>query len=285
MLRLCLAMREIRLHLELSGAMSVMGIYRQLRPTTRLDSERFAHPFGILKKGTPMAEWEEFADDLWVIEGPNVRDAGVLFTTRMVVVKLFDGSLWINSPVPVTFDTLKKITALGPVRYLLAATPRHVWRLAAWHTLFPEAQLWAARGTPFTLKKGHLPLTGILGDEPPQAWKNHFDQLAFKGNPLIEEVFFFHKQSRTLILDDLIQIHPIVKGKPFSNALWKVEGVVSPHGGVALDFRLSFTNRTLARRSLEKLLSWDFDKLIIAHGDCIEKDAKAFVERAFQWLM
>ena len=40
----------------------------------------------------------------------------------------------------------------------------------------------------------------------------------------------------------------------------------------------------LARESLEKLLSWDFDKLIIAHGICIEKDAKPFVERAFRWL-
>ena len=210
---------------------------------------------------------------------------GVMFTTRMTVVKLSDGSLWVNSPVSVPFDTLKRITELGPVRYLLAATPRHVWRLEAWHTLFPEAQLWAPRTTPFTLKKGRLPFTGILGDEPHHGWADDFDQLAFKGNPLIEEVLFFHKESRTVILDDLIQIHPIVKGKPFRNALFKLEGVASPHGGVGLDIRLSFTNRNLARRSLEKLLSWDFDKLIIAHGACIEKDAKPFVERAFRWLV
>jgi hypothetical protein len=54
----------------------------------------------------------------------------------------------------------------------------------------------------------------------------------------------------------------------------KLEGVTSPRGSVTLDIRLSFTHRDLARRSLEKLLSWDFDKLIIAHGDCIEKDAE-----------
>ncbi len=231
-----------------------------------------------------MPELQPFAKDILIVDGPNVRDMGVMFTTRMTVAKLLDGSLWVNSPVAVPFDTLKRITELGPVRYLLAATPRHVWRLAAWHTLFPEAQLWAPRPTPFTLKKGQLPFTGILGDEPPQAWKNDFDQLAFKGNPLIEEILFFHKQSRTVILDDLIQIHPMVKGKPFRNALMKLEGVVSPHGGVGLDIRLSFTNRDLARRSLEKLLSWDFDKLVIAHGACIEKDAKPFVERAFRWL-
>ncbi len=141
-----------------------------------------------------------------------------------------------------------------------------------------------ARSTPFTLKKGYLPLTGILGDGPPQCWADDLDQLVFKGNPLIEEVLFFQRESRTVILDDLIQIHPIVKGKPFRNALFKLAGVASPDGGVPHDIRMTFTNRKLPRRSLEKLLSWDFDRLIIAHGPCIEKDAKPFVREAFRWL-
>ena len=118
-----------------------------------------------------------------------------------------------------------------------------------------------------------------FGRRTASSWKNDFDQLAFKGNPLIEEVLFFHRQSRTVILDDLIQIHPTISGKPFRNALLKLEGVVSPYGGVGLDIRLSFIRRDLARQSLEKLLSWDFDKLIIAHGTCIKTNAKAFVER------
>jgi hypothetical protein len=54
--------------------------------------------------------------------------------------------------------------------------------------------------------------------------------------------------------------------------------------GVPLDIRLTFTNRKFSRESLERLLSWDFDKLIIAHGPCIGKDAKDFIEEAFWWL-
>ncbi len=234
--------------------------------------------------GVKMSGMHAFAPNVWIADGPNVRDFGVLFPTRMTIVKLADGSVWVDSPVPVPFETLKRITELGPVRYLAAETPRHVWRLAAWHTLFPDAQLWAPRPTPFTLKKGHLPLTGMLKDTPPSDWSLDFDQLAFQGNPLIEEVLFFHQASRTVILGDLIQVHPSVKGKLLRNALFQLEGVASPPGGVGLDFRLSFTNRKLARRSLDKLLSWDFDKLIIAHGACIEKDAKPFVEQAFHWL-
>jgi hypothetical protein len=227
---------------------------------------------------------QAFAPNVWVVDGPRVRDMGVMFPTRMVVVLLSDGSLWVDSPVPVPFETLRGITELGPVRYLVAATPRHVWRLEGWHTLFPEAELWTSRPTPFTLKKGHLPLIATLGETPNPAWADDLDQLAFKGSPLIEEVLFLHRASRTLILDDLIQFHPSVKGKPLRNALFKLEGVSAPQGGVGLDIRLTFTKRELARRSLAKLLSWDFDKLIIAHGACIEKDAKPFVEQAFHWL-
>ena len=87
-----------------------------------------------------------------------------------------------------------------------------------------------------------------------------------------------------LIAADFIQNHPIEPDKPLLNALWRLAGVAHPNGGVPLDIRLSFTDRTLVRRSLEKLLLWDFDKLIIAHGVCIGKDAKPFVERAFRWL-
>jgi hypothetical protein len=234
-------------------------------------------------KAQPTAAMRTFAPNVWIADGPNVRDFGVLFTTRMVVVKLADGSLWVDSPVPVAFDTLKHIAELGPVHYLITATPRHVWRPDTWHTLFPDAQLWVPRPTPFTLKKGHLPLSGILGDEPYHDWADELDQLAFKGNPLIEEVLFLHKDSRTVILDDLIQNHQLARRHPLRNALIALEGVAYPHGGVPLDIRLSFTDRNRARRSLEQLLAWDFDKLIIAHGPCVEHDAKPFVARAFRW--
>jgi len=232
-----------------------------------------------------MPELHVLGRNLWVVDGPLVRDMGILFTTRMAIVKLTDGSLWVESPVPVPFETLERITALGPVRFLVAATPRHVWRLEGWHTLFPDAQLWASRTTPFTLRKARLPMTGILGDAPDQAWADDLDQIVFKGNPLIAEVLFFHRESRTVILDDLIQVHRIVKGRPIRNALFKLGGVAASYGGVALDIRMSFIHRGAARRSLRRLLAWDFDKLIIAHGPCIEKDAKQFVERAFRWLV
>lgn len=202
-------------------------------------------------------ELQAFAENVWTIDGPNIRDFGLTFTTRMMAVRLIDGSVWVNSPVPVPFETLKQITASGQVKYILAATPRHVWRLEGWHVLFPEAQLWAPRATPFTLKKGDLPFTGILSDVPERGWADDFDQLAFKGSPFIEEILFFHKKSRTVILDDLIQINLVMEGTPRQNALFQLDGAAQPYGGVPLDIRLAFTNRKLACRSLEELFSWN----------------------------
>ncbi len=52
-----------------------------------------------------MPDLQPFAKNLLIVDGPAVRDMGVLFTTRMAVVNLSDGSLWVNSPVSVPFDT------------------------------------------------------------------------------------------------------------------------------------------------------------------------------------
>ena len=226
----------------------------------------------------------EFANNIWLADGPVVRDMGAYFTTRMTIVKLSNGSIWISSPVPVSFTTLDEISELGDVRYLVAATPRHIWRLDLWHTLFPEAELWASRPTLFTLKKGHLPISGYLNDTPVYAWRDDFEQLAFQGNPLLSEVLFFHRNTHTILLDDLIMRNPVMEGKPLTNLIFRLGGVQGPGGGVTVDIKMTFLNRSLARQSLERLLSWDFDKLIIAHGPCIESGAKQYVKRAFKWL-
>jgi hypothetical protein len=230
-----------------------------------------------------MSRLQAFAENVFLIDGPIVHAMGIPFPTRMIVVKLADHSLWVNSPVTASPDTLDRIKALGPVRYLVAPTKLHVWRLESWHMLFPDAELWAPPQIPNQFKR--LPFSGVLEDAPPPSWVDDLDQLVFRGNLFIEEVYFFHKQSRTVILADFIQNHLLSKGKPFLNTLFKLAGVAYPHGGVPCDIRLSCTNRKLARRSLEKLLSWEFDKLILAHGVCVERDAKPFVERAFSWLV
>ncbi len=256
-------------------------------------SRRANEPRAILNS-TPILQ--HFADDIWLVDGPSVRAAGVAFPTQMVVVKLSDGSLWINSPVVVPREMLDQIVALGPVRYLVAPTPLHTWRLEQWHSRFPEAQLWGApeiaRGfarDAFASIAGIARVTAskrtswnLLEDAPPAAWAQDLDQLLFQGNYFIEEVEFLHRKSSTLIVADFIQNYRAEDGDFVGNIAKGAAGVLN--GGVPRDIRWSFTNRRRARASLKRLLSWNFDKLIVAHSFCVEHNAKAFVEGAFRWL-
>jgi hypothetical protein len=63
--------------------------------------------------------------------------------------------------------------------------------------LFSDAELWGYSQIPNKFKC--LPFAGILGDAPPHDWAGDLDQLIFKGNFFIDEVFFFHKKSRTVL--------------------------------------------------------------------------------------
>lgn len=148
------------------------------------------------------------------------------------------------------------------------------------HAIPPSAALGASEG--FARGFAHIAFAGLLQDTPPPAWAEELEQLVFKGNYFIEEEAFLHKKSRTLMVTDFIQNYRAKDGDLVGNMAKRAGGVLN--GGVPRDIRWSFTNRKLARASLKRLLSWDFDKVIVAHGTCVDRDAKAFVEDAFRWL-
>ena len=232
-----------------------------------------------------MAELTQFGRDIWVVDGPDARDMGLLFTTRMTIVRLSNDTVWVESPVSLPAEILDQIREIGPVEYVVASTQRHIWRLNAWHDLFPNAQLWAPVGARLALGDLSAPIHDVYIDTPPLGWAQDIDQLAFKGSSLLKEVMFFHKPSHTLIVGDLVQANPMLKGRPFRNVIFKLMGAAYPNGGVGLDLRLSFRDKALARQSMERMMSWDFDRLIIAHGPCVESKAKSFLRDAFKWLL
>ncbi|HHT12651.1 MAG TPA: hypothetical protein GX013_05730 [Propionibacterium sp.] len=101
-------------------------------------------------------------------------------------------------------------------------------------------------------------------------------------SPGFEEVAFFHRPSRTLLLEDVLQSHGFHRGRPLVNGLIRVGGIAHP-GGVPRDIR-AITRRREARAWLEKVLSWDFGRVVMAHGPVVEDGARVLVERAFSWL-
>ena len=210
-----------------------------------------------------MKQAEQIGDELWVVDGPVAKDLLVIpYPTRMTIARLSDGGLWVSSPIPSSLDLLNRLTELGPVSHLVSATPRHHWRLEDWHSLFPDARLWSCRLSPFTLGSRKLPVRGVG----------------------FNEVVFLHRASGTLLVDDVVQSHEHHPGKPLVNAVVRLGGLRAP-GGVARDIRATIRDRDAARAWAERVLTWSFDQLVMAHGPVIRTGAKTYFEKRLDWLL
>lgn len=54
--------------------------------------------------------------------------------------------------------------------------------------------------------------------------------------------------------------------------------------GVSRTIRLATRDRVAARASLERILAWDFERVIVGHGEIVDTGGRAAIERAFRWL-
>jgi glyoxylase-like metal-dependent hydrolase (beta-lactamase superfamily II) len=48
---------------------------------------------------------------------------------------------------------------------------------------------------------------------------------------------------------------------------------------------LLIRDRAAARLSLERILAWDFDRVILAHGDVVERGGRAALREGYAWLL
>ena len=219
------------------------------------------------------------APDLWVVDRPQ-RFYGLAVGTRMSVIRLADGSLLLHSPVVLDADLRRALDALGPVRFAVA--PNRVHHLYAGDVAkaYPGTRLWIGPG--LERKRPDLVYAGILGDEAPPEWRGQVDQTFFAGRPYENEVAFFHRASRTLVLCDLaFNFGP---SAPFATRVWmRLIRSYGRFGPSTLD-PLLIRDRRAARASLERILAWDFDRVIVAHGDVLETGGHAQLARGYAWL-
>lgn len=203
------------------------------------------------------------APDLWVATH-KLRFWGTPVVTRMTIVRLADGSLFVVGPVKRTPELDREVAALGPVHWVVAPNRYHHLFAGPWAD-YPDARLYGAPG--LAKKRKDLRLHGVLGSVAPPGWAGQIDQehLAL---PLLQEVVFFHRASRTLIATDLFFNYPSTK-----SPLVRVVRMVEDCDGkftVPRMVRLLVRDRHAFGRSVERILSWDFDRIIVAHGDVVE---------------
>jgi hypothetical protein len=218
--------------------------------------------------------------DIWVVERP-LRYLGAEVGTRMTVIELDDGSLFVHSPVRLDLKTQHGLNQLGRVRFVVAPNRFHHLFVADYPRAYPEALLFGAPG--LDSKRKDLKFDATLGDEPPSHWAGHIEQLVFHAFRPLNEVVFFHASSGTVLFTDLL-FNVTRSSSAYTRTLLKLDG---GYGGVAVPrtFRLGIRlNRAKARQAIGRILDWDFDRLIVAHGEVIESGAKEKVRAAWSFL-
>lgn len=226
---------------------------------------------------------QSFGPNIWTMKGDDVRMYGVLpFTTRMTVVRLEAGGVWLHSPVRPTPERQRAVDEVGPVAHLVAPNKIHSLGIEPWKALVPSAQVWASPG--FDKRHPDIAVDAVLTNDVDAPWRGEIDLCVIDGHGLLDEVAFLHKPSRTLIITDVIQKHDAAGESWVWRGVKGMAGILGKDGGVPLDIRLSVRDKTALRRSIDTILGWDFDNLIIAHGHCRQGGAKEDVARAFAWL-
>ena len=217
------------------------------------------------------------------MDGDDVRMFGVVpFTTRMTIVLLESGGLWIHSPVRPTPDRQRAVDQLGPVEHLVAPNKIHSLGIEPWKALYPAAKVWASPG--FDKRHPDIAVDALLTDDVQAPWSGEIEHCVIAGHSVLDEVAFLHRASKTLIVTDFIQKHEAAREGWLWRGVKRLAGILGRGGGVPVDIRLSVQDKTAARQSIDRILGWDFDNLIIAHGHCLQGGAKQDVSRAFDWF-
>ena len=243
-----------------------------------------------LRTYEPINTLKPVAADVWIVDGPEIRmrylGFAIPFTTRMTVIRLPDGALWLHSPTAIDDDLVGAMAGLGTVRYLVAPNKIHDRWIGDWKARFPDAVACAAPGVREYAPSRFHGFDAGLGDGPPAAWSPLIEQQPVAGD-FMTEVVFFHRPSRTLVLTDLIE-----NFEPGRISCWhwrlmmKLAGVTAPDGKMPFDLRMTFLrHRAGFRAAVSRMIAWRPERILLAHGQCYAANAEAELRRAFRWAL
>lgn len=261
-----------------SGVLIFLFSPKQLNATTTMAAPPESHKMPTLQK---------FAENVYIAEYP-ISFAGCRFNARMTVIRLSDGTLALHSPCDIDAALKNKIEELGQVSCIIAPGNYHYLHVPQCKETFPSAQVYLSPGLDKKQPK-LLKLNGakILNDD--DALDTDVSHIFLSGNRIINEMVFYHSPSKTLVLTDSIEF--IGDDTPDTNWVLRIWWYImrmwnKPKPAPEYQMGWWCKNKQESRNCMEKILEWDFEQVIIAHGDNITGDeCKNVVRQAWNGVL
>lgn len=222
-------------------------------------------------------ELKKWSDQLWTVQKP-LKFFGLHLGTRMTIIKMDDGGIWIHSPIEPSDQLVDKINNLGKVKHIVAPNKFHHLFVGQFKSRFPEANIFGAKG--LSEKRKDLSIDWEFDQDSSKSPWLEIETLRLAGMRYLNEVVFFHKKSKSLILTDLG--FNLSTRKPWLTRIFcRINGIYGRFG-CPLDVKLLLiSDKQKFQNSIEKISSWDFDRIIMAHGNVVNENAKNIFLKAF----
>ncbi len=227
------------------------------------------------------------AENLWVIDYP-VNFYGLPLDTRMTVMRVNGSELVVISPIQISPELVAALATIGEVRYIIAPNLYHHLFAADFVAAYPQAAFWAVEGMqqkrPDLNPDRYLTESdGALGADLQYHNFSAFRVWEPRGNMPINEYVFYHRPSGTVILTDTA-----FNFGPESNwliqAIAKATGIYQKLQPSTLE-KLALKERDSAIATIKTMLSWDFDRVIMAHGGIVETEGKQRLREGYEWYL
>ncbi|TKX20128.1 hypothetical protein C1H76_7628 [Elsinoe australis] len=231
---------------------------------------------------------------------PFLRFGRIQIGGRGTIVRMASGDLAVFSPVALTEEVKKQLADFGRLTHIVAPDLEHHIFLDEWHAAYPDAKVVGPDELKAKREKqgSKVPFAYLWKkDQPPSVdaeFDKEFEYEYVHAHPN-KELVFNHKPSKTLIQADLMFNLPATEqmsktgisatGGPLTKLFIALN---SPEGSAIwqkrfLWYAMSSGDRPSFNKSIQKIDSWDFDRIIPCHGDVIESDGKGIFRKVFEW--
>ena len=213
--------------------------------------------------------------NLWLLAYP-LKMLGADLRRNVTLIRLRSGKVVIHSTAAFTPHDVAAIRALGEPGWLLDGILRHDTFAREGRAAFP--------GIPYLAPEGFSEVVGFATTPivpAPGEWEGELLALEIQGAPKARDTALLHVPSSTLILTELVfnfgGDEPI-----WTRMLLRVAVGGKYHPGMSRPVKAGINDQTAFQSSLATILGWDFDRVIVWHGDVIEREGKAKLRGALE---
>jgi len=211
---------------------------------------------------------QSIGDDIWCHDATYTLGA-LAIPHRMTVTRGASGGVIVHSPCRPDEATRGALDALGPVESIVWPSWWHDLYFRAWAQAYPRATCYVAPALQ-RLAAGDAHVHVLDSSTVPAGLDMVFvDRLRV----WMDECVFLHRPSRSLIVADLVVNVPHSIPQP-ARTFFALMGAF-PGPRIPWFYRWVARDRRRLAERLRRILDWDFDALVMGHGDLVRSGAHA----------